>query len=574
MKKILVIFFVGVYSISFSQTIKKTKIIGSISEPAGDKIQIENKTIEISEDGSFQFDVDIKKPSFNTFRYGSEDVIIYLEPGDSIEISFNAKNILSSLQFKGKLEQINNFLKGKPAIDKIVGDYLDAHYLVGGWKNSRLEPAARCIFVIDSMKNLYFDPLKNFLKSNENVSASFVNLFKTDINLALNVQLLRYLDYLEFNANQNFTLVSSVPEINEYLSQTNIDDPAIMDLQSCASYCGYLLYLKVSEELQKNSSKYTSNHQWLDAMLNVVPRLFKNQVVLDYWLNNQTRYYIENNGIKNIAESLERFYALCMTKEFKESIKSSYNKELERQKDHLVKAYKTVNGYSLDAHIFIPKELKQDELLPAMIIFHGGSWYEGKPDWEFGYDDKLVNVCIEYRTRYRYNSKIFEEVSDAKSAIRWLRMHAKEFHIDPHKIIATGNSAGAHLALCTAMADTLDEPNENKTVSSKPDALVLNSAGYDATYFFTESQKNAISKISPIHLIKENLPPMLIFHGTKDTDTPYQDAVNFVQKMKEKGNLVRIQPIEGSGHWIWANDKYWQVYGKVRSEFFKEIGID
>jgi acetyl esterase/lipase len=574
MKKILVIFFVGVYSISFSQTIKKTKIIGSISEPAGDKIQIENKTIEISEDGSFQFDVDIKKPSFNTFRYGSEDVIIYLEPGDSIEISFNAKNILSSLQFKGKLEQINNFLKGKPAIDKIVGDYLDAHYLVGGWKNSRLEPAARCIFVIDSMKNLYLDPLKNFLKSNENVSASFVNLFKTDINLALNVQLLRYLDYLEFNANQNFTLVSSVPEINEYLSQTNIDDPAIMDLQSCASYCGYLLYLKVSEELQKNSSKYTSNHQWLDAMLNVVPRLFKNQVVLDYWLNNQTRYYIENNGIKNIAESLERFYALCMTKEFKESIKSSYNKELERQKDHLVKAYKTVNGYSLDAHIFIPKELKQDELLPAMIIFHGGSWYEGKPDWEFGYDDKLVNVCIEYRTRYRYNSKIFEEVSDAKSAIRWLRMHAKEFHIDPHKIIATGNSAGAHLALCTAMADTLDEPNENKTVSSKPDALVLNSAGYDATYFFTESQKNAISKISPIHLIKENLPPMLIFHGTKDTDTPYQDAVNFVQKMKEKGNLVRIQPIEGSGHWIWANDKYWQVYGKVRSEFFKEIGID
>ena len=50
-------------------------------------------------------------------------------------------------------------------------------------------------------------------------------------------------------------------------------------------------------------------------------------------------------------------------------------------------------------------------------------------------------------------------------------------------------------------------------------------------------------------------------------------AVDFVQKMKEKGNLVRIQPIEGSGHAIWANENYWKVYGKVRSEFFKEIGI-
>jgi acetyl esterase/lipase len=573
---LLVLFAITLNTIFAIQIIEKPKsrITGKITEHTGYKIQIEKKTVEISENGSFQFDIDIKKPSFNTFRYDKDEIVVYLEPGESIDISFNAKNISSSLQFKGELGQINRFLRRKPAIDKIVGDYLNANYLVNGWQNPKLDSADRCVFIIDSMKSLYLDPLKSLLKINGNISESFVNLYKADINLSLNFQLLRYLNYLEFKANQNFTLVSSVPEINKYLSQTNIDDPAIMDLQSYARYCGYLLYLKVSEELQKNSLLYNSNHKWFDAMLNVVPRIFKNQDVQDYWLFNEVNYYIDNDGIKNIEKSLEHFYSLCKTKEFKENIKSSYNNELKRQKDHLVKTYKTVNGYSLDAHIFIPKGIKKDELLPAMVIFHGGSWYEGKPDWEFGYDDKLVNVCIEYRTRYRYNSTIFDEVSDAKSAIRWLRMHAQEFHIDPIKIIATGNSAGAHLALCTAMADiTLDEPEENKAVSSKPDALVLNSAGYDATYFFTESQKNSISKISPIHLIKENLPPMLIFHGTKDTDTPYQDAVNFVQKMKEKGNLVRIQPIEGSGHAIWANENYWKAYGKVRSEFFKEIGI-
>ena len=574
---VLSVFFVITLTTTFAFKIiekPKTRITGKITEPTGDKIQIENKTIEISKNGNFQLDMDIKKPSFHSLRYGNDEMIIYLEPGESIDISFNAKNILFTLQFNGKSDQINSFLKSKPAIDKIVGEYLDAHYLVGGWQNPKLDLSDRCVFIIDSMKSLYLDPLKNFLKNNGNISESFVNLYKADINLTLNFQLIRYLDYLEFSANQNFTLVSSIPEINEYLSQINIDDPAIMDLQPYARYCGYMLYLKVSEELQKNSSLYTSNHQWMDAMLNVVPCMFKNQDVRDYWLYNEVRYYIDNNGIKNIEESLERFYSLCKTKEFKENIKSSYDNELKRQKDHLVKTYKTVNGYSLDAHIFIPKGIKKDELLPAMVIFHGGSWYEGKPDWEFGYADKLVNVCIEYRTRYRYNSTIFEEVSDAKSAIRWLRMHAQEFHIDPHKIIATGNSAGAHLALCTAMADTtLDEPDEYKAVSSKPDVLVLNSAGYDATYFFTKSQKNTISKISPIHLVKENLPPMLIFHGTIDTDTPYKDAVDFVQKMKEKGNLVRIQPIEGSGHAIWANENYWKVYGKVRSEFFKEIGI-
>jgi len=101
------------------QSIKqpKARITGRITEPTGDKIQIDNITAEISGDGSFQLNMDVEKPSFYTLRYGNEDMIIYLEPGDSIDISFDAKNISSSLRFKGKLAQINSFLKSKRAIE-------------------------------------------------------------------------------------------------------------------------------------------------------------------------------------------------------------------------------------------------------------------------------------------------------------------------------------------------------------------------------------------------------------------------------------------------------------------------
>ena len=551
----------------------KARITGRISEPTGNTLQIDDKTIDVSEDGRFQLSSDVTRPSFHTIHYGNAHIPLYLEPGTSIDVSFNAKNTSSSLQFKGEFEKIDVFLQTKPAVDRSVDDYLDAHYLVGGWRNPKLDPPAKCLTLIDSMKKLYLEPLNGLLKGPESISKPFVSLYRADIHLTLNLQLLRYLDYLGFSGNQNFLLVSSVPEITEYLSRTDIDDPMLLDLQSYKRYCGYLLYLKVSEELQKNPSIYTSDHRWLDAMLNVVPRLFSNQHVRDYWLYNETKYYIDNDGIKNIEKNLEQFNELCKTKEFRENIKTSYDNEVQRQKDHLVRTYKTVTGYRLEAHIFVPKGLKPDELLPAMVIFHGGSWYEGKPDWEFGYADRLVNVCIEYRTRYRHGANVFEEVSDAKSAIRWLRSHGEEFHIDPHKIVATGFSAGAHLALCTAMVDALDEPEENGAISSRPDALVLNSAGYDTTIYFTESQEDAISKISPIHLVRKNLPPMLIFHGTKDTDTPYKCAIDFVRKMSAKGNVVRIQPIEDSGHAIWASDNYRKVYGRVRSKFFKETGI-
>ena len=263
----------------------------------------------------------------------------------------------------------------------------------------------------------------------------------------------------------------------------------------------------------------------------------------------------------------------CETEKYKKEINLLYNNELGRQKDHLIKTYKTINGFDLHAHIFIPKNIKPEEKLPAMVYFHGGSWYEGKPDWNFGYSDKFVNVCIEYRTTRRHGSDVFEEVSDTKSAFRWLRENADEIHIEPNKIIGTGTSSGAHLVLCAAMCDSLDESGEDLHISSIPNALVVNSVGFDATLYFNESQRVKILKVSPLHLVKENLPSILVFHGTNDYATPYKSAEQFVEKMKGKGNIIKFQPIEGSGHAIWESKQYKEIKDSIQMKFYKEIGI-
>ncbi len=155
-----------------------------------------------------------------------------------------------------------------------------------------------------------------------------------------------------------------------------------------------------------------------------------------------------------------------------------YGSELKKREDHPVLTYKIVDGFSLDAHVFVPAGLKEGERRPAIVYFHGGSWSEGKPDWQFGYSKSgQISVCIEYRTYDRYGELPFQQVADAKSAIRWIRENAEQFHVDPAKIVASGNSAGGHLALCKAMLDIFDEPSENRKISSKPDALIFNISG-------------------------------------------------------------------------------------------------
>ena len=49
-----------------------------------------------------------------------------------------------------------------------------------------------------------------------------------------------------------------------------------------------------------------------------------------------------------------------------------------------VKAYKSIEGKTLTAHIFFPKDFSKSESIPGYLFFHPGGWTMGEPEW--GYD--------------------------------------------------------------------------------------------------------------------------------------------------------------------------------------------
>ena len=235
--------------------------------------------------------------------------------------------------------------------------------------------------------------------------------------------------------------------------------------------------------------------------------------------------------------------------------------------------------------MFLPENVGQSEKRPVIVYFHGGSWSEGKPDWNFSacksYAKKgWIGVTVEYRLAYRHGTLPFESVMDAKSAIRWLRQHADEFNIDINKIVASGNSAGAHLVLATALVENWNEKTDNLKYSPVPNILMVNSGVYDLNDDNTSwvrqglrdrnQDENLVKEISPNYLIKKGLPPTLIIHGTNDRNVPYSTAEQFVKKMTIEGSNIEFHSLDGAGHFIW-----WGRYGKqvseIRSEFLEKI---
>ena len=173
----------------------------------------------------------------------------------------------------------------------------------------------------------------------------------------------------------------------------------------------------------------------------------------------------------------------------------------------------------------------------------------------------------------------FAAVMDAKSAIRWLRKYAADYNIDTNKIVASGNSAGGHLALCTALVKNWNEKTDDLGFSPVPNVLLINSGVYDLTDRNTAwirkdiKDKDLVKEISLDFLIKKNMPPTLIIHGTDDQSVPYSTAKTFVDDITKTGNnKIEFRSLTGAGHFIWSDPKYAPEVLRFRSEFLTKLG--
>ena len=223
--------------------------------------------------------------------------------------------------------------------------------------------------------------------------------------------------------------------------------------------------------------------------------------------------------------------------------------------------YKTRGLNRLKLYVYQTSHREFDKKLPAIIFFHGGGLTE-RHTWEFEPQSKylvekgMVAVLATYTVK-RHGRTHFESIADAKSAIRWIREHADELGIDENGIAAGGGSAGGYLAACTALIKDYDVKNEDLSISSIPNALVLfNPRLVLPVMEGPPASKNdirylngrAVEEISPFHNIHEGAPPTIIFQGTADKNVSIQEPQQFCEKMKNYGNTCEVVLYEGREH--------------------------
>ena len=260
---------------------------------------------------------------------------------------------------------------------------------------------------------------------------------------------------------------------------------------------------------------------------------------------------------------------------------------------HKQEVYKTVDTFNLKIDIFYTNQSLGRENKTAIVFFHGGGWAFGTPSEFFTTCERyarmgIVTYSVEYRlsidngvTPHKMISPI-ESVMDAKSAMRWVRENAGRFHIGTNKIVAAGQSAGGHLALCTAMIDDYNEQSDNLSISCRPDAILLFSACVNAVEGWCDrllaDRRNKIWSISPAHNVKRGMPPMIEFHGEYDDQVPIWTVQFFESAMKREGNYFETHTYKGMRHYLGeGNPKYSRYFDdeilKIADDFLRKFNL-
>lgn len=239
---------------------------------------------------------------------------------------------------------------------------------------------------------------------------------------------------------------------------------------------------------------------------------------------------------------------------------------------------------ALTMRIRLPKDWTPTDHRPAIIFFFGGGWRSGsikqfETQAEYFASRGLVAARADYRVNSRHGTSAAESVEDARAALRWLRDHASEYGIDPKKLIASGGSAGGHLAACMGMGfgdqEAKNTDDKSADAPSRPCALVLFNPvlTIDAPQILRMARVSPeIGKtISPTLFVESHTPPALLFYGTDDPleaqAQPYLDAC------KKAGVRAELYSAEGVGHGFF-NHEPWLTRTMIRAdEFLASLGL-
>lgn len=203
----------------------------------------------------------------------------------------------------------------------------------------------------------------------------------------------------------------------------------------------------------------------------------------------------------------------------------------------------------------------------SVLIFPGGSYagltfdYEGTQQAQYFIDHGVAAFVVKYRipSDETMQDKSLGPIEDAQQAMRFVRLHAKEWDLDPARVGAIGFSAGGHLASTLATHFSKAYVDNPEQINLRPDFLIVvyPVISMEAKITHMDSRKDLLGEnpseekvrlFSNELQVTKDTPPTLILQAADDRLVDVDNSIVFFEALRHAGVPVAMRIFEKGQH--------------------------
>jgi acetyl esterase/lipase len=156
--------------------------------------------------------------------------------------------------------------------------------------------------------------------------------------------------------------------------------------------------------------------------------------------------------------------------------------------------------------------------------------------------------------------KVPDAVADVRRAVRFVRLNAAKYDVDPSRLGVCGMSAGGHLSLMLGTASDKGNKKAKDEVDRTSDrvaAVVAYFAPVDIREWVgtkidkfpaLDFDKKLADSVSPILNVSADDPPTLLIHGDADTLVKLDNSERILAAFKKEKVPCDLIVVKGAGH--------------------------
>ncbi len=269
--------------------------------------------------------------------------------------------------------------------------------------------------------------------------------------------------------------------------------------------------------------------------------------------------------------------------------------------------FRTVGDVKVEADVYRPAG---NALRPVVVWIHGGALIVGsrvqvpRNLLDLCAQERFILVSLDYRLAPEV--KLPEIAADIQDAFRWLHAEGpKLFHADTSRVVVAGGSAGGFLTMLVGTSikprpnalvtywgygdidalwatdssehyrtkTPLVDPEEARAAVNKgvltgtPDPETQKARGNfyrhlrqaggwsrEVTGIDAPKEPGKLDPWCPVKNITSEYPPILMIHGTADTDVPYASSADMARELKKAGVPHELITIPDAEHGLRDGD--------------------